>query len=440
MKKFFIPATVVAVSLLAACDPKSKQDPQKPDVVAPTYEILFTDIKVTPLTDEIQFEAESASSNGKYMAGTNQVGFMPAVWDIDKGEVITLQGNYAESNFHSVSNDGTAVGGVHTVTFPDVAPDWWDPDWYGEFVPGEYAETSLNTYPAVFKNGNLTMLPLPDGYTSAEAYDISDDAKTICGFAFDDATYRTNGCVWVEENGSYKLLTIIEVPANYGVALDPLTEARFMSADGNILLGFVQDNNTGEWPLCVWKRNGSKYDMLYSACQLGYDTVDEETWVCKGDYKAVRGDQAAVSANGKYIAAILVTDMDENWHTDSYAALVNLETSEVVLTENLTPYDPESFMDPQFSVTGVADNGTVLLYAGGSGIGPLSTRDAGLDDRTAYVWEAGSKELKALSTYPGADRLASFASVTPVWMASDCSAIAGFALNEMFECQSFMLY
>lgn len=436
MKKSFLYAAMAASCMLLACNPEKNNpegpgtDPVTPDEPSVSYDMLFTEIKTSPVTESMELEAECCSPNHKYMAGINTWTYLMAIWNVETGEVKELPEEYQEGALHAISNEGVAVGS--SKKWVTEKPDWWDDEWYGPFE----GMPSNEAYPIIYKNGKVEWLPMPSNCISGEAYCISEDGSVIGGFCFDEM-YNTIAVLWNADGST----STIDVPQNYGIELDPFTEVRHMSSDASVLLGFVRDANTGDWPVCVWKKNGGNYEMVLSACELGWGsrTLDETTWepIYQGKYATADGESgAAVSANGKYVAVLLTTPDDENWCHETYVATVDLTTKEVSLSENLTP--TEDSAQARLSIIAVADNGTVLGYQEAGGFGPMPLALG--EGREAFVIEAGSSEIKSLSEVPGADRLASYASVTPVWMAYNCSALAGFATTEAGQSLSFVIY
>lgn len=392
MKFFRNTAIIAALLSFAACKPENTAPGQGPDIDPgsgtqdETIEIMFTGMKVSPVKPGCQFLGESASRNHKYMAGMNYARFLCAVWNTETDEVVDIPGT-TYGSLHSVSDEGVAVG-VFEV------------------------EEEERYNPIVVENGKYEILPVPSGKYS-EAYCISRDGSVIGGF-FNDGTGIVYPCAWVDRK--FVRLPVPEDTENvqyYGQC-----EVRWMNEDASILAGFTRCGMKGcnQWLFTTWKRTGDESWEVYRTLEdfgFGLDGQHEIT--------GQPVELTAVSANGKYATAFLCGQHD--------MALYRFNLEDCTAEKGPVAPEVDGMVTHYFLATGVGDDGTILYCS---------------DDvdhvRVGYLWRLGESEPVELAEYPGADVLVDFIAVTPCWMSSNCSSVAGFGTNSNNKGISFILY
>lgn len=422
MKRSFIFAALAAGCMIVACNPeatKPDQGPEGEQNQEETYEMLYTTLVKSPTSEQMFFQAEGASPNHKFMAGNNMMTFNLAIWEVEKGVTEFPIENLRQGALHAVSNSGIAVGDYVLDIY-----DHDDPEW-GPIYRSEY-------HACMIKDGNIIELAKPaiEELGGISAYCISEDESVIGGFYY-GMDYHAIPCVWLD-NGT----RIVDLPQPQGDY--DYSEVRYMNLDGSVLGGFASEASFGEWVPVFWKGSNGNYEICLTAKELGWDMNGA------GDFMDCLSTTFPVSANGEWSAVFIggnhevddwdTWDIDESTEQTFQLARINIakKTIELGPVSVAGEPDPNSWfppMAPNFEPVAVANDGTVVYYSGL----PLG----GL--KTAYVWRPG-EEPKLLSEFPGADQIASYASVVPCWIAGNCSAIAGYAESELGEVTSFILY
>ncbi len=341
--------------------------------------------KVSDMTDEVQLMGENMSPNAKYVVGMNFATYAPAAWNVETNEYIEFP-DYEEGAFHAANSNGIFVGDDGNYAIKADAA--------GNVTPlyrnvGEEIETDWG--------------PMSTGDAGSSAYAISEDGKVIAGFYY-DAAYNTTPCIWTENNVRIDLPLPTMEEAGFEVNGG---QVRYMSADGKVLVGFLIDNFS-TWPACIWRQNESGgYD---------YDIICKDYW--EEGYQQGKPymvfNPASVSANGEWISLTIQNEFDD-W--DFTAPQPPLQAARFNLTnKTLEILNDDTGLAP----TGIANNGTTLVYAGGND----------MMGRAGYVWEADKTEVisldDVLSKIPELEELASN---TPCAITADGKYVQGFGIN-----------
>lgn len=288
------------------------------------------------------------STSGQYVCGSTGYG-AGFVWDIandKRADVMPLDDMGCE--YRHVSDDGLAVGFNGPATMLNCA-------------------TSEETI--VWGN--------TDAYQTL-AEDISADGTTIIGeIANYDMTaedsWQTKGVVWKDGE-----MTILPCPTEEQMGFEVSgTKARFISADGTVILGSVIDNFS-TYPVIAWRLQDDGTWQLDPICAGKYCC---EWTVPEGMYAQMT--PGGLSADGKWASLSIIKSTgthEEDWGdgephvvsdlTHVCIALYNMETGEMkeyraygLATNMDTGEDEISEVDA--TATGVANDGTILGYAGG---------------------------------------------------------------------------
>lgn len=369
-------------------------------------------VSPTGMADEIGMVAEGMSPDMQYVAGQNQLSNQPAIWTVS-GEVKEYsfegvfypalydeetwefigydydnpQQDVYNGTFHAINNAGIAVGSFGSS--------------YGEKMPC-FANVNNDTVTYLYMD--------PEEDEGGDAYAVNADGSIIVGFHF-DASWTTHACVWV--NGGQTAADRVDLPLpaaeDLGFEFD-YASARWMSENGSVVLGYVQDANSGGWVMIYWTRNGDGSYTVHPELTNQYYTsweIDFSTWSQAWMYpnKPYSQFQAeAISANGEWVSLTLtgIYDLDSWEDPVTLAGRLNLTTGalEVMNTDSL---------DATPVLFGIANNGTC---AGTTPVafGPLApARKASNHMATAlaegvrngYVWFAGDTVAKSLQElYP----------------------------------------
>lgn len=346
------------------------------------------------------------SPNGRYICGStmNQTGF---VLDLATGRaVFSTPADDLGSEYRQVNDLGVAIGfngpactlDVHTGEEKIV----WD---------NTEAYTTLGN--AISADGSVMVGDIANGNMMADP----------------DANWQTKGVVWKDGE-----MTILPVPTSEEMGFEVSgTKANYVSADGSLIVGKVIDNMS-TYPIIVWRLQDDGTYKLDPVCKGKFC---DDMWKGKGPYFAMT--PSGISPNGKYAAlyvaeyaGFFTEETPEGTDTVSMQsgyrpALLDLETGEMKITpyremgENWQTGEPEVH-DIEVFTTGVADNGTMLGWAGG------------MMERKAVIIEAGSDTVMTLAAiFPEMESLALYDANSlnsPIGISADGNNIAGFGMGE----------
>ncbi|MCQ2327555.1 MAG: hypothetical protein MJZ71_08340 [Bacteroidales bacterium] len=323
---------------------------------------------------ELSILGEAMSQNRQYVVGEEQQGLFPVIWETRLNDVIAIAdadsvfidpaewGGEEEAyweygaktgTFHAVNNQGTAVGvitGMNTISHPIM-----------------FNYTTSDTY---------TVLAEPEGAVGCEAYGISEDGSVIAGFYFDES-WIAKACIWTN-NG--QTLTDLPTPTAEQVGFEiDYAEVRWLSADGNTILGFVSDAANGAWVAVLWIKQGEEY-VVNPICAQYY-----QSWSGEQVNPYSFFEPKALSANGEWVSLVVRDTYDfDSWDIPvTKAARYNVLTNTLeVLEIGEETEAPEMF--------GIADNGVAVGRSGM--VGPM-----GGGSVDGVIWNAGSTELEKLT-------------------------------------------
>lgn len=385
-------------------------------------------------TEDFSAQAESMSSNAQYVAGSDQAGDFPIIWDVTTGEISyfykeenvpyldPVYGTYAGWDYEynwmtgeiidSVWNDNIVdydnILGYDTAYMPDVYKGTFHAINNSGLAVGTFGPSMGAQYPAMAHAGDeeVTMLYVEPTDAGGDAYAVSADGSVIAGFVFDEG-WNTTACYWTN-NGTVRHTLPMPTEAQFGGPVDPTYEVRWMSDDARVMLGIVQDNYNGSWVLVYWVRNAAgEYDVHaeYAAQYFtawGFDESGNGIYY-NPERPYTNFEPMALSANGEWATVSLVLQYDLNdWFAEqiSKAARLNLRTGqlEVLTLENNRLID----------FFGIANNGTAVGSTHVGGVGPMApgrskkpSRKVAADmmeesTRVGYIWTAGEDTLHTL--------------------------------------------
>jgi len=373
MKKLFVVA-LAAVCLVACNKPGGGEEPE-------VYDNSEVASLATLTLSEDGLMAEAMSANHKYVVGTTPE-YVPFVWNVETNTLSSFQVN---GGLHGVNNAGVAVG----------------------------ATNEENSQAIIVKNGELSYLQAPETAFGSSAWAVSEDGEVAVGYYF-DANYKTQPCYW-DATGNYHNLPV-PTENEVGFEVDGAA-ARWMSADGSVVLGYLVDN-FGTWPLTLWRRQGGEY-----VCDPICKDYFEDDYQKGKPYMVFgsNGNAMAISANGKWIAFSVQAEYDPfNWDVEpdpAKGARMNLDTKKMELVEDV------------FIMSAISNNGTVLAYDEGT---PT--------DRNGFIWLPGETQAKNLATYyQNVSGMQGLFSCSPMSIAPDNSAIGGYLFNDTDNFHSFVL-
>lgn len=161
----------------------------------------------------------------------------------------------------------------------------WDVTDDGRMVVGSY-----DGYPAYYKDGQWTQLPIPEGIPQKKVWgkvkSVTPDGKKMIGYVWEYNTQRAKACIW--EDGK---LTEPTLPAKDRFG-DPsqMNQLWCISADGNTVVGAL---SATEWPNCT-----VYYLDKDGKCNY-YGTEHYQT--TEGEDSQTFYSEAYISPNGRWI-------------------------------------------------------------------------------------------------------------------------------------------
>lgn len=348
---------------------------------------------VSPANSNVLLTGEGFSQNRLYCVGTNYATYQAAIWSIADGRVVNIatDDEDADQSLHAVSNNGLAVG-----SYKDFAAK---ADMNGNFTElyadkGEFVETSWGGYWSK--------------ESGSDAWAITPDGSVIVGDYY-DADYVTTPCIWL--NGG---TTRVELPMPNAEEV-PFefdgSGARWVSDDGSIILGYLNDNY-GTWPMVYWKKNAQGEYEVHAECVKYYeeDPGNEKPYM----YFCPDG----LSANGEWATLIVCHEYDAwNWEDPVMGcARINLVTGEI---------DELIDADNTFEMTAISNDGTCVGF-----------RDSGsMYGREAAIWYKNQQLPNMIADLlPDNEYIQSLTGSeccnTPVYISADGAFIGGFGISE----------
>lgn len=417
MKKIFTLACLAAAAMAA--------DAQAEFNVAPDY-YEYDEANSTSLL----LLGEKMSTGGTYVSGQDLETQCPFVWNTQTGELRLLvitddvqmptewddMGNETawetqtmtrNGSFRAVSANGLAVGcTTHQ----------------GNYV----------SYPVLYDatTGRATDLYYTDADAGGEGYAITDDGSVVAGFYFDE-NWKTTACVWT--NGG-KVRTELPRPTDEEVGFPvEYVSCRYMTPDGTKLLGYAQDNFSGDWVAVVWQKqadgsytvDGSMARALYQTRPYtevegayGYPEIVYDEITDPRPYTKL--EPLCLSANGEWAIVIVNDYVDPDNDQNPFGA-------EKTLRYNLTTgqYDVIEAGDETAKIEffSIANDGT----AAGRFTGPLDW-DTWSQPIDAVIWPAGSTSFVKLAELCAGDAYADGWTASAISdISADGSLLMGYA-------------
>lgn len=376
--------------------------------------LLFAQSVITSPTGfsgNIGFQAEGMSPNYEYVAGINQLTQEPSIWVPATGEVKSYTYSqviydykptygtttawmyrYDKSTWDPVTNYYPKVDSVE-VTVTDysnilgydtvvIYPD----DYVGSFhavsntglAVGEFGSSLYSTekYPVMADVAADTLVYLyanRETENGGSAYAISSDNSVIVGF-YKYNEIMTQPCYWTD-NGQVRHDLPLPTEQAFGGKID-YVEARWMSADASVILGFVTESVNGRQVMIYWSREASGEYAVHAEYAKQYFTPYvylENGTVGMGTNPYFRFEPNAISPNGRWVSLILMPKydpLDMNAPELIQAARLDLIRREM----EVLMYDGD--MAPSF--IGIADDGTA--------VGSHTLLELAENGRDGYVW------------------------------------------------------
>lgn len=360
---------------------------------------------VSPLLDGdnlISFQGTSMSQNRTYACGKESMNEVPAIWNINTNQVIsfvvtcnTFDGVVPQPGvFNAINNNGIAVGSLTNLE--------------------DYVE-----YPIMASvDGTITELYRTEEDAGGAAWGITEDGSIIVGFHFDES-WITHPCIWTN-NGQTRTDLPVPTTEQMGFAID-YASARWISADGNTILGYGQDFETGQWVATAWRKNGSEYQPLCFASDY-FQSMNEE--VTPGSNVFFEFEPTSISKNGEWAALRVVQPYDINdWSfmPQSLTARYNFNTGTLeVLNSTYDFAAMECFS--------IADDGTCA--------GRMSDV---ANNGQAFIWMPGQSEASLINDiFPDNDYLQQQEYTAFSSISADAHYVLGYAINTVGDMTTFL--
>lgn len=356
----------------------------------------------------------SISPNGRFLAGSTAA-WMMFTYDMQTKNttVFTEEDGSAFGNggaeLRDVTNDGVAVG------FDDNGGVMIDAD---------------GTYKVVE--------PFSDDANIVVFDRVTEDGSIIVG-SVSDASWIQKACYW--ENGVKNFLPV-PTSEEMGFSVNATT-AKFVSADGKIIVGWIVDD-FGTEPMIIWERQDDGTYVLNPVCKDLFepknDYMMDDNWNFagwdRGTNPYLRFNPAGISADGKTIALHIM----ENVNADNPSfppvkiGLYDVATGEVTAVIDA---DGNHGLEEGcgFVIGAVSNDGTVVGYTG----------DGFFEPRRAFIMYGDEKLPKLFSEefgdLDGMESYLEFADMGGSLIASSISAdgryITGF--GEFIDWETYMM-
>lgn len=332
-------------------------------------------VTFSPEGDALAIKPEAMSSNRALVVGINSMSSNPIIWDVENDDVqeysdmATVQTPiYDEETWEIIGYepvDMPCTGSFHAVSKTGIAVGELGVEGSGKAMMVDYA------------NGGELKYLFNDEGESSSAYDITDDGTMIVGFHYligEDWSMIVSPCIWTN-NGETRV--DLPNPTEEMLGFRPeYSEARWVSADGSVIGGFVQSWDTGSWILQTWHRNAAGEYVADAPSAKYY-----EPFMGQGKpYMKFDVDASALSANGKWMPVVIQDEFDMNdWDTpwpDAQSARYDIDEDKLDILEG-----------PAAQFFGIANNGTAV---GRFQLDPWSPAGA-------CIWPAGQSELVLLT-------------------------------------------
>jgi probable HAF family extracellular repeat protein len=255
--------------------------------------------------------------------------------------------------------------------------------------------------------GQWTFLPglgAWSGSSYTSSYDMSADGSVVVGLGWISAN-RAHAFRWDASSGQ-----TIDLGAFGGNVSSSRPNA--VSADGNVAVGWDEDDTTGTWRAARW---------------VG---VNESLLGCLDPNDPINGPSQshAVSSNGQFIAGESSTGLytASGWseqHAFRWSAVGGL------IDVGTTPVDPFGWGTHATVPTAISDDGrTIVGFAGIATFGPGATRPQ-------FIWREGSgmSEIAPFLIAMGVNSAANWVFEYTAGMSSDGRVIVGHGLNASFQ-------
>lgn len=239
------------------------------------------------LTDKIApgYSIVCVSDSGKYLAGSSSESGHIFIYDVEKEKATYID------------EEGILGIGVKSVTDDGM-------------IIGNYGADALMYKPALWKDGEWTMLPIPGtmGYTGA-ACSATQKGDIITGWLLGGP--MGEACVWRMKNGKYEL-EILPGNKDWNDELPSWITAFDISADGKVVTGTLCDSGGSYYLPCSWTRNedGGYGDMRLHGLELCFN-LNETKPGPKPEYNDYVTAPMGTPQQAEQIAAF--NQASENW-------------------------------------------------------------------------------------------------------------------------------
>lgn len=372
--------------------------------------------------DLIAMQGIHLSKNKKYAVGTDNLTLLPMVWNVEKKEAELIV--YTEKVVVTNTESGTPFettdvlrGEVRYVTDEGLAIGILESNYGGDMHAFYY---DINTK-------ELTLFAEDEQFETNDAWGMTADGETVIGYVMTmnadpsaELPWGVYSCVWTEHGQKRELLPI-PTPEDLGFEID-YTEARWISEDGSIILGFAQDKWNGHWVAMHWTREADGSYKPHGTVEHLY-TQEQTTQGNKYFEMMPQG----LSANGEWASIMVQKEFDLNdWSKDMpmQSARLNLKSGKIEVLE----LGEEEVSYPE--VFGIANDGTVV-----------GRHMTGYMDMDGIVWRAGSSKIFRLADmFPTNSYVEEWTSSALSYISSDGTCVMGYSTDEYDFQTTFFVY
>lgn len=414
MKAYRYVAMAALLAFALSCN-KEKPTPGPDPEPVPTP-ANFKSATVLP-TDKMMFNTLGGSPDGHYVVGTDFMTSAATVWNLKDNTFSTVSGLPNGGDPFYVSNNCVVVGQAMLDMDNNGQYAFYAANGVGKFL---YRDLSTIEYEDVFNPGE-TYTVLKEGGSSA--YSVNADGNLIAGFWVEG--FYSHACIWKAPfTGKADRIDLPEPTSEQcGFEVNG-TEARWMSEDGSVIVGFLMDD-VSSWPLIIWTRQADGSYKLEVTCLAYYHPYDWESDAKLAQYMTFA--PGCLSPDGKYVGLTL-QEYSAEWGAPSKTARLNLQTKELEILSGV-----------YFLPNSISNDGTVVgAVPLGGGVGPLSTKADG-DEEGSYIWRGGEKNAVSLASMVGTSALGSLVDAQLVYISADNSVAAGQAMTQDYSYTGFLV-
>lgn len=258
-------------------------------VASATMSAQAQSIQLSPIGPAQQYETLGMSANHRYIVGLNVGTYRAFVWDTETNTFIENEGDYANCDFRAITDDGCAYG-----------------------ILGQDDMVTTNAA-KLDQEGHVTIID----EAMSQCFAVTPDGSLAVGCLLDEMWLPT-ACYWKDGER-----VILPCPTAEECGFDnDGANAQFVSADGSVIVGYLQDWKSSR-PGIIWR--------LQADGSYAYDVISKDRWELTygegNDY--LEFSPLCVSPNGKWVGLAAQREGKNDMPTPEFIVRYNTETGEL---------------------------------------------------------------------------------------------------------------